>query len=107
MGSSFLLKGDKIFVSSDESGIYSLYEVDIKSVKKNCLIDFEDSIYVVVYFFKDECVLFIKDLGGNECYYIYVCEIDGIVKDFIFGEEICVGFVGFIEDGKYFFIISN
>ncbi|NRA81956.1 MAG: S9 family peptidase, partial [Pseudoalteromonas sp.] len=53
MGSSFSPKGDKILVSSDESGIYSLYEVDIKTVQKTRLTDFEDSTYAVAYFPKD------------------------------------------------------
>ena len=48
MGSSFSPKGDKILVSSDESGIYSLYEVDIKTAKKTRLTDFEDSTYAVL-----------------------------------------------------------
>jgi dipeptidyl aminopeptidase/acylaminoacyl peptidase len=107
MGSSFSPKGDKILVSSDESGIYSLYEVDIKSAKKNRLTDFEDSTYAVAYFPKDERVLFTKDSGGNERYHIYVRETDGTVKDLTPGEETRAGFAGFTEDGKHFFITSN
>ena len=107
MGSSFSPKGDKILVSSDESGIYSLYEVDIKTAKKNRLTDFEDSTYAVAYFPKDERVLFTKDSGGNERYHIYVRETDGTVKDLTPGEETRAGFAGFTEDGKHFFITSN
>ena len=65
MGSSFSPKGDKVLISSDESGIYSLYEADIKTAKKTRLTDFEDSTYAVAYFPKDERVLFTKDSGGN------------------------------------------
>ena len=107
MGSSFSPKGDKILVSSDESGIYSLYEVDIKTSKKTRLTDFEDSTYAVAYFPKDERVLFTKDSGGNERYHIYVRETDGTVKDLTPGEETRAGFAGFTEDGKHFFITSN
>ncbi len=107
MGSSFSPKGDKILVSSDESGIYSLYEVDIKTAKKTRLTDFEDSTYAVAYFPKDERVLFTKDSGGNERYHIYVRETDGTVKDLTPGEETRAGFAGFTEDGKHFFITSN
>ncbi|NIZ04845.1 S9 family peptidase [Pseudoalteromonas sp. HF66] len=107
MGSSFSPKGDKILVSSDESGIYSLYEVDIKTAKKKRLTDFEDSTYAVAYFPQDERVLFTKDSGGNERYHIYVRETDGTVKDLTPGEETRAGFAGFTEDGKQFFITSN
>ncbi|WP_300544505.1 alpha/beta fold hydrolase [uncultured Pseudoalteromonas sp.] len=107
MGSSFSPKGDKVLISSDESGIYSLYEVDIKTAKKTRLTDFEDSTYAVAYFPNDERVLFTKDSGGNERYHIYVRETDGTVKDLTPGEETRAGFAGFTEDGKHFFITSN
>ncbi|WOC24999.1 alpha/beta fold hydrolase [Pseudoalteromonas sp. N1230-9] len=107
MGSSFSPKGDKVLISSDESGIYSLYEVDIKTAKKARLTDFEDSTYAVAYFPNDERVLFTKDSGGNERYHIYVRETDGTVKDLTPGEETRAGFAGFTEDAKQFFITSN
>jgi Tol biopolymer transport system component len=66
MGSSFSPSGDKVLVSSDESGIYSLYEIDVKTGSKTRLTNFEDSTYPVRYFPNDERVLFTKDSGGNE-----------------------------------------
>lgn len=70
MGSSFSPSGDKVLVSSDESGIYSLYEVDVKTGIKTRLTNFEDSTYPVRYFPNDERVLFTKDSGGNERYHV-------------------------------------
>ncbi|QPL44030.1 S9 family peptidase [Pseudoalteromonas sp. A41-2] len=107
MGSSFSPKGDKILVSSDESGIYSLYEIDIKTANKTRLTNFEDSTYAVRYFPNDERVLFTKDSGGNERYHIYVRETDGTVKDLTPGNETRASFAGFTDDGKHFFITSN
>jgi len=107
MGSSFSPKGDKILVSSDESGIYSLYEIDIKTANKKRLTNFEDSTYAVRYFPNDERVLFTKDSGGNERYHIYVRETDGTVKDLTPGDETRASFAGFTDDGKHFFITSN
>lgn len=67
MGSSFSPHGDKILVSSDESGIYSLYEVNVQTGGKTRLTDFTDSTYPIRYFPNDERVLFTKDTGGNLC----------------------------------------
>lgn len=107
MGSSFSPNGDKILVSSDESGIYSLYAVDIKTAKKTRLTDFQDSTYAVRYFPNDERVIFTKDSGGNERFHVYVREVDGSVKDLTPGEETRARFAGFTEDGSHFYITSN
>lgn len=106
-GSSFSPKGDKILVSSDESGIYSLYAVDVKTAKKTRLTDFQDSTYAVRYFPNDERVIFTKDSGGNERFHVYVREVDGSVKDLTPGEETRARFAGFTEDGSHFYITSN
>ena len=107
MGSSFSPNGDKILVSSDESGIYSLYAVDIKTAKKTRLTDFRDSTYAVRYFPNDERVIFTKDSGGNERFHVYVREVDGSVKDLTPGGETRARFAGFTEDGSHFYITSN
>ncbi|WP_372765980.1 alpha/beta fold hydrolase [Pseudoalteromonas sp.] len=107
MGSSFSPNGDKILVSSDKSGIYSLYAVDIKTAKKTRLTDFQDSTYAVRYFPNDERVIFTKDSGGNERFHVYVREVDGSVKDLTPGGETRARFAGFTEDGSHFYITSN
>tara|TARA_B100001063_G_C16761096_1_gene555964 strand:+ start:207 stop:2129 length:1923 start_codon:yes stop_codon:yes gene_type:complete len=107
MGSSFSPSGDKVLVSSDESGIYSLYEVDVKTGSKTRLTNFEDSTYPVRYFPNDERILFTKDSGGNERYHVYVHEVDGSIKDLTPGDETRAGFAGFTKDGSQFFISSN
>jgi len=107
MGSSFSPTGDKVLVSSDESGIYSLYEVDVKTGSKTRLTNFEDSTYPIRYFPNDERVLFTKDSGGNERYHVYVREVDGSIKDLTPGKETRASFAGFTKDGSQFFITSN
>ncbi|MBB1295033.1 S9 family peptidase [Pseudoalteromonas sp. SR41-4] len=107
MGSSFSPSGEKVLVSSDESGIYSLYEVDAKTGDKTRLTNFQDSTYPVRYFPNDERVLFTKDSGGNERFHVYVRELDGSVKDLTPGEETRASFAGFTKDGSQFFITSN
>ncbi|MBB1371804.1 MULTISPECIES: S9 family peptidase [Pseudoalteromonas] len=107
MGSSFSPHGDKILVSSDESGIYSLYEVNVQTGGKTRLTDFTDSTYPIRYFPNDERVLFTKDTGGNERFHIYVRETDGTVKDLTPGDETRASFAGFTKNASQFFITSN
>ena len=72
-GNSFSSTGDKILVSSDESGIYSLYEVDAKTGGKTRLTNFEDSTYPVRYFLNDDRVLLPKiQVGMNDTMYTCV-----------------------------------
>lgn len=106
-GSQFSPSADKILVSSDESGIFSLYEVDTESGEKTRLTDFEDSTYALRYFPDDERVLFTKDSGGNERYHVYVRETDRSVQDLTPGEETRASYAGFKKDGSAFFISSN
>lgn len=107
MGNSFAPSGDKVLVSSDESGIYNLYEIDINTGDKTQLTNFKDSTYPVRYFPNDERALFTKDSGGNERYHIYVKQLDGSMKDLTPGDETRASFAGFTKDGSQFFITSN
>lgn len=107
MGSSLSPDGNKILVSSDETGIFSLYEVDIATGTKNQLTEFEDTTYPVRYFPNDERVLFTKDAGGNERYHLFVRGTDGEVTDLTPGEETRANFNGFNDDGSAFYITTN
>lgn len=62
-GNSFSADGSKILITSDESGIFSLYEVAVKTGEKTRLTHFDDSTYAVRYFPDDDRLLFTKDSG--------------------------------------------
>lgn len=107
MGNAFSPDGSKVLVSTDESGIFNLYEVNINNGDKNQLTQFKDSTYPLRYFPQDERLLFTKDAGGNERYHIYVRELDGTIKDLTPGDEVRASFAGFTQDGRYFYILTN
>lgn len=106
-GSAFSPDGSKILVTSDESGIFNLYAIDVASGTKTQLTDAKDSTYPVRYFPNDERILFTRDNGGNERFHLYVRLENGEVKDLTPGENTRANFAGFSQDEKSFYILSN
>ncbi|MCL2914666.1 S9 family peptidase [Shewanella corallii] len=106
-GSGFSHDGESILMGSDESGVFNVYSMDVKTGNKTQLTDSPDTSYPVSWFPKDKRVLFTKDSGGNERYHVYVLEQDGTVKDLTPGDETRASFRGFTKDGSAFFVTSN
>lgn len=105
-GNAFRPDAKKILVASDESGIFNLYEVDVKTGKRTQITDAADSTYPVGYFPNDPRILFTRDGGGNERFHLFVRDENGNVKDLTPGEKVRAGFVGFSEDNKAFFCVK-
>ncbi|WP_339144739.1 S9 family peptidase [Pseudoalteromonas galatheae] len=106
-GNAFRPDAKKILVASDETGIFNLYEVDVKTGKRTQITDAADSTYPIGYFPNDPRILFTRDGGGNEQFHLFVRDQNGNVKDLTPGEKVRAGFVGFSEDNKAFFVLSN
>ncbi|WP_419147690.1 S9 family peptidase [Pseudoalteromonas 'SMAR'] len=106
-GSAFSPDGSKILVTSDESGIFNLYAIDVASGNKTQLTNATDSTYPVRYFPNDERILFTRDSGGNERFHLYVRLENGEVKDLTPGDNTRASFAGFSQDEKSFYILSN
>ena len=107
MGSDFSNNGKSILVSSDETGIFNLYEVDTTTGKKSQLTNNTDTTRPVGYFPNDDRVLFTKDAGGNELFHLYVRELDGSVKDLTPGKKTRASMFGFSGDKSHFYVLSN
>ncbi len=106
-GSSFTSDESKILYSSNESGVYNVFEIDLKGSSKKQLTNREESTFIVSCFPKDDRILITSDQGGNEIYHIYLREIDGTLKDIAPFENARVSFAGWSQDLKSFFIQSN
>ncbi|RZG00568.1 S9 family peptidase [Pseudoalteromonas sp. CO348] len=106
-GSAFRPDAQKILVTSDESGIYNLYEVDVKTGERAQITDATDSTYPIGYFPNDPRILFTRDNGGNERFHVFVRDENGHVKDLTPGEKVRAGFVGFTNDNNAFYVLSN
>ena len=107
-GSSFAPAGDKILVSSDQTGIYNAYAVPVDGSPPIQLTDSqEDAVRVAGYFPADERFLYLSDQGGNELHHVYVRELDGSVTDLTPGDGLKAVFLGWAHDDQSFFIGTN
>ncbi|MEM9897335.1 MAG: alpha/beta fold hydrolase, partial [Bacteroidota bacterium] len=107
-GGSFSPDESKLLVSSNETGIYNVYELDISSGEKKQLTDSkEESYYAASYFPEDDRFLFRFDEGGNENYKVYMMSPEGQAKDLTPSDSIRNGFWGWSKDQKNMYLMSN
>jgi dipeptidyl aminopeptidase/acylaminoacyl peptidase len=107
-GSSFSPAGDKILVSSDETGIYNAYAIPVDgSPPVQLTHSAEDAVLVAGYFPADERFLYLSDQGGNELDHVFVRELDGSTTDLTPGEDLKANFLGWAMDDESFFIGTN
>ncbi|MCF2856146.1 S9 family peptidase [Pseudoalteromonas sp. SMS1] len=106
-GSAFSPDGKKILVNSDESGIFNLYEIDVKTSVKSQLTQSPDSTYALQYFPNDNRLLFTRDNNGNERFHVFVRHEDGNVQDLTPGKDVRARFIGFASGGEAFYVLSN
>ncbi len=106
-GSSFSPDESKIFYSSNESGIYNVYEIGIEGDTPKQLTDRDESTFIVSCFPNDERLILTSDQGGNEIYHLYIRETDGTITDITPWENARASFAGWSRDQKSFFIQSN
>jgi dipeptidyl aminopeptidase/acylaminoacyl peptidase len=107
-GSSFSPTGDKILVSSDETGIYNAYAIPVDgSPPVQLTHSANDAVRVAGYFPTDERFLYLSDQGGNELHHLFVRELDGSATDLTPGENLKANFLDWALDDESFFIGTN
>ncbi|MEO1524529.1 MAG: S9 family peptidase [Planctomycetota bacterium] len=107
-GASFSSDDKKILISSDQTGVFNAFAVDVASGKLEQLTESDqESILTIGYFPDDERFLYSADQGGNELNHVYVRMPDGSVKDLTPGDKLKANFAGWSEDDQYFYIASN
>lgn len=107
-GGSISADDSKILISSNESGIYNLYELAVDGSDKKQLTDSEvESYYAISYFPEDDRVLYTADQGGNENYRLYLQSPEGVEKDITPYDSVRNSFMGWSRDLKSMFIGSN
>lgn len=107
-GGQFSNEEDRLLVSSDESGIFNVYEIDLATGDKKAITNSTgDSRFAVDYVPNSNDILFSSDKGGNEISHIYLRQEDGTTKDLTPGEEEVANFNGWSEDKKYMYYSSN
>lgn len=98
----------KVLVSSNETGIFNVFELDIKSGEKKQLTSSTvESIFAASYFPNDDRVVFTADKGGDEIDHIFVRNADGSTVDLISDTTAKANFYGWSHDKKLMYYSSN
>ncbi len=107
-GGSFSEDESKLLVSSDETGIFNVYEINIKEAsKKQITFSESESFFAVDYLPGSEQIIYSADKGGNEINHLYLLNKDGLSTDLTPDEKAKASFFGWSEDKKYMYYISN
>src|SRR5690554_6819988 len=107
-GGYFSTDETKLLVSNNESGIFNVYEIDIKSGEmKQLTHSDEDSYFAVGYVPTTDEILYSADRGGNEKNHIFLLNSDGESVDLTPGEDEKAQFGGWNADKTAFYYVSN
>lgn len=107
-GGSFSSDDSKLLISSNESGIYNAYEIDIASDQKKALTSsVKESIFGNDYVPGTKNIIYSADKGGNENDHLFLLKTDGSVKDLTSGEKEKATFLGWSRDNKFMYYTSN
>ena len=107
-GGSFSNDESKLIVSSNISGIYNVYEINIEnSEKKQLTFSDKESFFSIDEAPNSDKILYSADIGGNENNHIYVLDKEGVSTDLTPGEAVKTIFNGWSEDKKFMLYFSN
>ena len=107
-GGAFSNDESKLLISSDESGIFNLYEIDLQDSSKKAITNStEESLFAVDYVPGTDEILYSADKGGNEISHLYLLNADGSSKDLTPGENEKAEFAGWSGDKSSLFYLSN
>ncbi len=107
-GGSFSGDEAKLLISSDQSGIFNVYEITIAndSIRQITFSD-NESYFGIDYVPETNQVIYSADKGGNEISHLYLLKEDGTSVDLTPAENEKANFGGWSEDKKSMFYISN
>jgi len=107
-GGSFSADESRLLVSSNQSGIYNVYALNVDgSGEQQLTFSEEESFFAESYFPEDDRFLYSADKGGDENNHLYMQEHDGTVSDLTPWEGATSQFGGWTRDFKYLYLISN
>lgn len=98
----------KVMVTSNETGVFNLYEIDLASGDKKPLThSTKESMFANGYVPGRTDVVYNSDKGGNEISHLYLLKRSGEVKDLTPGAQEKTGFMGWSRDNKSMYYASN
>mgnify|MGYP001165464653 FL=1 len=106
-GGYFSKDASKLLYSSDKSGVFNLYEVDLSSLKETQITNSEEeSYFAVAYSPLTNEIIYSADKGGNENSHLYLIR-DGESIDLTPGDKTKASFLGWTQDEKQMYFLSN
>jgi len=107
-GYAFSRDDSRLLITSDATGIFNAYALDLASGERSPLTQStDDAVFALSWFPEDGRILFTRDQGGNELNHVFVRETDGTTRDLTPGDELKAGFLGWSADGSAFYLTSN
>lgn len=107
-GGVFSEDEEKLLMSSDEPGIFNVYEIDINNgSKKQITHSKEDSFFAIDYVPGSEEIIYSADKGGNEINHIYLLKKTGEVVDLTPEENEKANFLSWSDDRQSMIYSSN
>jgi len=107
-GESFSADESKLLVSSNQTGIYNVFSLNVDgSGEEQLTFSEEESFFANSYFPEDDRLLLSAEKGGDENSHLYMQEPDGSVTDLTPWEGSTSQFGGWSRDFKYLYLVSN
>ncbi len=107
-GGSFSPDESKLLVSSNETGIYNVYEIELATGNRKALTNStEESYFARSYLPKDDRFIFTYDEGGNEQTQIHLSSGESSSRNLTPGDSIRNSFWGWSRDEESMFYSSN
>ncbi len=105
-GGSFSPDETKLLVSSNQTGVFQVYELDLATLERTPVTEGEHTTFAQSYL-PDGRILFSRDGGGNEISHLFIRELDGAVRELTEGDETKEEFGGLADDLRTFYTVSN
>ena len=107
-GGTFSPDESHLLVSSDESGIYNLYEIGLADTQEHQVTrSTVESFYAIDYVPGTKTILYTADKGGNEINHLYLLGTDGSSRDLTPDTTEKATFLSWSLDKKAFCYLSN
>ena len=107
-GGYFSSSEDKLIFSSNESGIYNVYEVNINNGAVSQLTNSKkESFFIRSYVPGSDDFIYSADKGGNEISHLYLQKKEGEIIDLTPGENEKSSFYKWSKDNSILYYLSN
>ena len=106
-GGYFSKDATKLLYSSDKSGIFNVYEMDLTSNKETPITDSKlESYFAISYSPLTDEIIYGADSGGNENFHLFLIR-EGQSIDLTPGEDTKASFFGWSQNEKEMYFLSN